>query len=398
MSYLTFNTGSPPSTPVAGKASLYVASTDKCPQFITEQGVIGPMCRNWLTNWIRNSGFWFAQRQTTSSTATYSATSGRAISADGWGITNENASVTYQRIDTSGSTEAGLQGRFYGQFLKITNTGKLIISQVIEGTNTCAIRGRTVRLQCWLKSQSGTPTVNLALVQLTNAGTLDTIPATFIAAFGANGTDPTLGTNLSYITPKTGVTPDGATVVGNHASCVLSTTWQRFGCVFDVPSNCKNLVVLVYGDSQFAAAAGINISQVSLVDGYEIQAWSPQTIEEELQKVQRFYSKSFNVDTAPAQSVATGALRGHVSVAGATAGQPIGLRFPVPMRAAPGTLTFYNPAAANAFVRNTTAGTDATATASANIGENGGDITFTGIAAWTVAQAVQIQFSADAEL
>ncbi len=53
---------------------------------------------------------------------------------------------------------------------------------------------------------------------------------------------------------------------------------------------------------------------------------------------------------------------------------------------------------ANAFARNTTAGTDATATAGASLGTDGGDITFTGLAAWTVAQAVSIHYTANAEL
>lgn len=77
---------------------------------------------------------------------------------------------------------------------------------------------------------------------------------------------------------------------------------------------------------------------------------------------------------------------------------PIGIRFPVHMRAAPTTLTFYNPSAANAFVRNTTAGSNATATASANVAASGMDATFTGIAAWTVAQSVALHYTADAEL
>jgi hypothetical protein len=190
-------------------------------------------------NYVRNAGFWFAQRQAPGTATTYSNTSGRAISADGWGITNENASAQYARTDTQNAPQTGLQGRFYGSFTKISSTGKLVASQVIEGTDTNALRGRTVRVQCRMKGiVAAMQTVRLGLVQLNSFGTIDALPATFISAFGANGTDPTLGTNLAYILPKDS-NADNATISGNAASCAVTTAWQRYGALFDVPSNAR---------------------------------------------------------------------------------------------------------------------------------------------------------------
>jgi hypothetical protein len=141
------------------------------------------------------------------------------------------------------------------------------------------------------------------------------------------------------------------------------------------------------------------MSEVTLTDGQAIQDWAPQAYQQELARVQRFYAKSFNIDTLPAQNVGiAGSVRGHVNIAGAVAAQVMGARFPVPMRIAPTTITFYNPSAANAFVRNTAAGTDATATASANAAEQAMDITFTGIAAWAVGAATAVHYTADAEI
>jgi len=398
MSYLTLKEGAAPSTPASGDGTYYNSTVGE-PRFINDNGVDVNLTPNRKYNWLQNSGFWFAQRQAPGTLTTYSATAGRAISADRWGITNENASVQYQRTDTSGAPETGLVGRYYGTFTKITNTGKIVLSQVVEGSNTNVLRGSTVRVQIYAKANTNT-TWRLGLAQLTSAGTIDTIPATFVSAFGAAGTDPTLGTNLSYIAPKSSVTPDNGTVNGNAIDIAVTTAWQRFGVVFDVPSSAKNLVVLIWSNGQITNTTGtLSVSQVSLTDGMAIQDWAPFDYSEELIRCQRYYCKSFNVDTAPAQNAGlAGAMRGHVSVAGATANQPIGVRFPVAMRVAPTTTTFYNPSNADAFVRNTTAGTNATATAASTPAENGMDVFFTGLAAWTVAQAVAVHYSADADL
>lgn len=398
MSYLTLSKGAAPATPAAGKATLFVDASGFT-HVLDATGVDGSIGDHELGNLLRNSGFWFAQRQAPGTLTTYSSASNRLICADGWGLTCENASAQYIRTDTSTTPEAGLQGRFYGQFTKITSTGKVYVTQCVDGSDTQAVRGRTVRVQVWIRGLiAANQTVRLGLVS--NTGTVDAPTAGFIAAAGANGTDPTLGASLAYLAPKATVTPDNGTTNGNAVDCTVtnSATWQRYGACFDVPTTAKNLIVMIWSNSQLAATNGFALGQASLTDGFEIQNWSPLPIQQELARAQRYYCKSFSVDTLPATAVAVGAVRGSVAVAGATAGQPIGIRYPVPMRAAPTTFTFFNPAAANAFVRNTTAGSDATATASANAGDQGADVTFTGIAAWTVAQALAVHFTADAEI
>jgi len=400
MSYLTQSKLAAPSTPASGKGTWYIDVNGE-PRFKDDNGVDIALSPKWKYNWMRNGGFWFAQRQAPGTLTTYSNLTGRAIAADGWGITNENASVQYLRVDTMTSPETNLYARYYGQFTKITSTGKLVISQVVEGFDTANLRGSTFRIQAKIKAVTSNITVRLAVAFLTTGSPDTGMPATFVTAFGANATDPTLGTNLAYITPKAGVNADGGTVRGNAIDCtVTSAVWGRFGGVFDIPTSARNIVILVFSDSQLIPNNGISISEVSLTDGQATQDWAPNSISQELVKVQRFYCKSFNIDVLPAQNVGlVGAVRGYVSVAGATANQPVGVRFPVPMRAAPTTFVFYNPSAANAFARNTTAATNATALAlGGTSGDQGFDAFFTGIAAWTIAQSVAFHFTADAEI
>ena len=355
-----------------------------------------------FANAILNGGFTFANRQNAGVTATYSNTAARVYGPDRWGITNENASVEYIRVATD-TPETGITARFYGTFTKITNAGKLCLSHVIEGTDGFKYRGRTVRVQLKLKASTAT-TVRVALMELAAAGTLDTVPGysagapsgTFISAFGVDGTDPTFGTNLAKITP---VTADNATIATSALTCSVTTAWQRFGGTFTLPSDYKNLVLVVFTNADMGTTASLSITEVGLYNSASVVEWDDLPFGTLQSLLPRYYYKSFPVSTIPAQSAGlTGAWRGHVSVAGASANQPIGVQFPLPVRLASPTITFFNPSNADAFVRNTTASTNATATAAANNSRESMDIMFTGIAAWTVAQAVAVHFTVDSEL
>jgi hypothetical protein len=396
--YLDLTTEITPSAPSAANVVVFADSAeDDYLKTINSKGVIGAVGDHELCNYIRNSGLRFAQKQTPASATTYSNTTGRTQIADGWGVTNENASITYARVDTNTAPETNLRSRYYGTALKITATGKIIITQAIFGNDTCDLRGRTVRVQAKVKVPSGTPLINMALVQLNSSGTIDTPPATFISAFGANAVDPTLGTNLAYIAPKSGVTNDNCTTDGNHVELTSSTNWQRFGAVFDVPSNCKNLFVMFYGDSQFAAAAGFSLAEVSLTIGYEIQNWAPMTDAEELDRLVEYY-KTFNLDTGPAQNVGlnTGEFKFQGTVVGAIAFAGVGFRFPKRLRAAPTTNTLYNPSAANAQIRDVTDSVDMTGSTVTANGECGVWLNGTGAAGNAAGEHLAVHLSCEA--
>lgn len=403
MSEIIFNKGIAPAAPVAGKANLYVDLADgRIKSKDGDTGQTGTLSAVGLDrNYVINGGHFFAQRQTPGTLTTYSSTANRAYAADRWGITNENASVQYQRVDTLGGIETGLVARYYGRYKKITSAGKMVISQVVEGVSSASLRGDVVRVHAKMKrTVAAAMTVRLGLVQLQAAGTIDTIPATFISAFGAASTDPTLGTNLAYIPPLAG-SQDGGTISGNALNCVLSSSWIRFSATFTVPLDCKNLVVMVWTDGQPAANDELNISEVGLYDAAEIKDWVELPLEQEYANAQRYYCKTFNVDIGPAQNV--GLLSGEervLSPVGASTAFPAGWtwEFPRPMRLQP-TLTTYNPAAANAEVRNITLGTDCSATAVTASGQKRAVINSTTPASTvTGTNVLGIHISASAEL
>ncbi len=256
--------GADPATPSAGFVTTWVDITTGQVKSKTDAGVLSILSPNDRSNLLMNSGLWIAQRQAPATLTTYSATADRAIGPDGWAFTYENASVQYIRVDTSSASETGLQNRYYGSVTKITANGKIVLSQTVEGTDCQAVRGRSVRVQFKLKATTAM-TLRLGVAQLTSAGTVDSPPATFVSAFGGASVDPTFGTNVSLIAPKTGVTGYNCTASGNAFNCSVTTTWQRFGGVFDIPATAKNVIILIWSDSQITTANGFSWAECACV-------------------------------------------------------------------------------------------------------------------------------------
>lgn len=392
------NAAAIPASVSPGKAYFGYDSVTKRAYTFDENGVV-----SFLTNWdtkeslLYNGGFDFAQRQAPATLTTYSNTTGRAYGADRWGMTNENASIQYQRVDSIAAVEAGLNARFYGKFKKITSAGKIQVSQVVEGANTGSLRGRTVRVQAKMRyTVAASMTVRLGLLYLTSAGTVDVMPASFVSAHGANGTDPTWGTNLTALAP---VTVDGGSISGLGMTCVLTGSWVRYSATFVVPTTAKNLIPCIWSNSQLAANDELNIAETGNYDGSEIIDWTPRPYAQELALCQRYYQKSFAIDTAPAQNVGlAGSVRVPVTTAGISTVSIVGqVRHVVTLFHALGAITIYNPSAANAFVRNVTGPSDATATSTANPQTSGFHVNCTGIAAWAVGNDAAFHYSVEAD-
>lgn len=248
------------------------------------------------TNYLINSQFLLAQRMTTPGTLTTIVDNN--FGADRWKVTRENADVQYQRNDATG--EAELTSSYYARYKKITNAGKIMIGQIVESLNAIPLRGKNVIFQMKMRASSA-KTIKMAIVELQNAGTADTIP-NFVTAWNVDGTNPTLGSNLAVIT--------GA------ESKSVTTSWQNFSVSVTVPSNSKNLIVMIWADADFAANDYIDIAEAGLYQGSSTVAWIERPWELEALLCYRY-----------CVSLRVYAVNGT--------GQTIVL--PVPMRANPGT-------------------------------------------------------------
>lgn len=350
---------------------------------------------NTQQNVLINGGFDFAQSQVPGTLTTYSNLTGRTMTADNWKVTNENASVQYQRVDSDGAPETNLLSRFYGKLKNITAAGKVFVSQVVAASDTAGMRGDSARFQIKLRASVGM-SVRLGLMQLNSSGTIDTIPATFISAFNGNGSDPTLGTNLALLTPETAT---GGTINGNAVDCVLTTSWAIFTLLAEVPMNTKNLIVGIWSNSQMAIGDELNIAEANLSQGDSIKDWAPNAASVEMVRCQWVICKTFAFDGGPAQNFGlTGTINWMAGRIAAAAEGPIGSwRFPTTMRTTP-TLTAFNPSAANAQVRDVTAASDCSSTTFLNTNDSGTTISCTGNLSTVVGNALAVHILADASI
>jgi hypothetical protein len=119
---------------------------------------------------------------------------------------------------------------------------------------------------------------------------------------------------------------------------------------------------------------------------------------DELRRSQRRYQKSFNQATVPAQAVGTttGETRWRRFGSG-TATEATQIRLAVPMRITP-SITFYNPASANAQARDEGGSGDCASTASQNVCDNSFEVTCTGNGSGTAGGWIGVHWVADARL
>lgn len=399
MSKLRLHKTAAGSSPSAGAIDIFYDSVDSELKYSTEDGLEIPLTPLGWGDWnlLMNGGFEYAQLQVPSVLTTYSSLTGRAMCADNWKLTNENASVQYQQIDTDNAPEAGINSRFYGKFKKITNAGKICLSQVISASDSAALRGESLRMQFAARfSVASALTLRCGVFQLTSAGTLDVIPATFISAFGANGTDPTFGANLSAVTPASIF---NGSIVNGAASFVLTNAWQDFAFECDMPSTFKNILIIFWTNSQMAVNDELNLTQAQATKNESIKDWNPSPAAYEQARIGSVLNKTFPLLTAPAQNAGlAGAIKWMAGKIGVVAIGSVGhYRFPYIMRAVP-TITGYSPSSADAQVFDVTAASVCSATAYSNTSESAIDIGCTGAIGTIVGDVLAHHIVADASI
>lgn len=119
----------------------------------------------------------------------------------------------------------------------------------------------------------------------------------------------------------------------------------------------------------------------------------------EFLRCSRFYQKSFNGGTTPAQNVGSnlGEFIFPQTVAASTVFNTVTVPLMMAMRTTP-AITFYNPNAANAQVRNRNTSTDCSSTSAYNVSEKSFTIQSTTPAGSGTAQTLAVNWSASAEL
>ena len=302
---------------------------------------------NELYNYLINGGFPLAERQ---APGTLTTIVDKKYGADRWQVSAENSSWQYQRLDATGIS--GLNSKYYGAWKKITNTGKGIFCQKIEGINCIPLHGKTITFKIKLAASSS-KTIKIALLELQNAASIDTYPAALASSFGANTVNPTWGTNVA--------------VIGSVASCSVTTSISSFYVTGTVPTNSKGVAVAIWTDSQFAANDILYTAEAAVIISSAPHAWKERLLAEEKILAQRYYEKSYNQDVLPGTaSVAAG----NASNVAVLAQYILGWSFLVSKRIAPAvTIWSYAGTAAKVSLFDSAADTGTVVTAN-GIGEN----------------------------
>jgi hypothetical protein len=411
MSFLTVTKTAAPSTPATNKSSIYVDTVTRRASQIDDTGAISTLTCSGLRdrNILTNGGFLIQQRFAAASTAIagISTTTRAGQVSDTWAVTASVASnLNWQQVDAGAAPETGLLSRYYGSIIASSAGKKVMLSHWILNAEMSHLRGQQVRLslKCSQKVGSEGQTFKLGLVQLNSSGTIDTSPAFLSGAWSTTtGVDPSWGTNLAAVTPDSTVTPENGTISGNFVEFTTTLAWKRVSGVWTVPTNCRNLVFVVFANATGGATDNISFAEMQLTQGEEIVDYVEPPMAETLARCQRRYCKSFPLTVAPAPSiaVATGG-NGEVGIIGKAAATALAaviqIRFPVRMWRTP-SLTLFTPVGAGAVPYRLNGTTPAAQTAAATTGllDMGAVVTATGDANGAIGDMVGVHYAADAE-
>lgn len=251
-------------------------------------------------NVASNPGFNFAQKQTPGTLTTIpNATYG----PDCWKVERSAADVQYQRLANAGSSWSGSANR--GRFKQITNPGRMVIYQPLENLLTLELASQSIAFQISCQNNVAR---NWRMALINYSGAADTIPA-MISDFT---TSPmTLNANFAYL---------GSFIVNSD------TNVQKFFLTLTPPNGgISNLILAVMVESVMAVNDTIDLGEAALNLGAVIRTYfQPLSPSEDLARVERFYEKSYDIDTPPATVTLLGAVNG--TQVGTAATNPIRYR------------------------------------------------------------------------
>lgn len=320
-------------------------------------------------NLAANGGGWFFQR---TDPATLTAVADDTYGPDRWNILTQTASIQIDR--TTGNT-----GR-YAIRLKQNQASaqRMGMEQILEASDSIAMRGRTVRLQFNAKC-STTTTLRYAIIEWT--GTADSVTSDVVN----NWASATYTASNFFIASTTATT--GTTSVGTgYTACSLTAT---------VSSSANNLILMVWTDGTAAQNVTVELSEIMLCDNALARDWLPDPMQVELARCQRYFQKTYDTDAPPGTVTSNGAFQIYAPATG------IGVcimnwNFKTSMRVAPTVTSYSSNSGAAGKMYDANGGTGDIA-ATVQQPSTGGVLIYNG-ASFTAGFTVRFQAAADAEL
>jgi len=347
-------------------ATLAIDTAELADDAVTAAKIASGVLEN--PNVVINGGFDVWQRNTSFTSLSY-----YQDYADRWmGDAFNNTGNTISRQSATAS-EPFFRFLRFQRNASNTGTGSRRVGTVFESQNTAFMSGQEVTLSFYMrKGANWSPAT-------------DTVTSYI---FTGTGTDGSMSSGL------------GSAWTGYAAqsqSNTITTSWVRFTHTVTLSATAMQVginFVTPAAVGTAGAADSWDISGIKLELGSVATPFMNKGFGQELAACQRYYSKSYNPDVAPATSGAVGACSSLAIYSSGS--QSLGARWVTTMRSAP-TVVIYPPGSTNTgYVQQTSNNAEVAATA-ADIGMSGFQY-LQGSLPTSNANGVRFHWSADAEL
>jgi hypothetical protein len=252
-----------------------------------------------------------------------------------------------------------------------TNTGTINVGQSIESINCLDLAGQSVTFSFYARAGSNFSAASSALISAIYSGT---------------GTDQNLYNGYTGSTDST-------------ATNTLTTSWQKFSLTRTIPSNATEVGVAFYYTPVGTAGANdyYEITQLQLEIGSTATPFEQILISQELINCQRYFEKSFAVNTTPVTNLGVGTGESFLTCNPTVGnGYSTNIFFRVTKRTTPTSVILYNRSvASNTFMWYTSGGSTANGGNIEALGENSFAVQYPGGTTYTITTG---HWTASAEL
>lgn len=242
-------------------------------------------------NFIINPDGALAQRGTTITAATTTVNNDDTYTLDQWILLSDGNDI----VDVSRDTDAPNGSKYSIKSLVATANKKWAYLQIIENKETLRIVDKAVSIAFAAKTTTAKIINNIRVAVISWDGAADTVTSDVISAWAASGTNPTLVANWTY--------------ENTAVDIPLHTDWVTH-YIEDIDidtSSTTNVGLLIWVDDTDAAVGDeLFLSQIRLVEGSEICKYEPRHISDEIILCQRYFEKSYDIDTTPGTVVGLG--------------------------------------------------------------------------------------------
>ena len=289
---------------------------------------------------LHNSSFSLAQRQVPS---TLTSSADDVYNADRWYSLTQTAAIQYQRGINDDTTVMPYYGRIKQNQAAAQRMGQ---AQILESSESIPLRGSNIYISARQRLSTAQP---LYIALLEWVSTADTVTSDIV-----NDWTSATYTNSNFFVSSATVNILGvATVTGTGG-------WSNIelkGII--VGANCNNLIVFIWTGATAAQDVTLDLHSVLFCkddNPHTTKKYKFKDISTEIQNCQRYYRKTYELDTAPGTVTTVGAIT-TLGTGGAYLVMPYTY---TQMRAIPTTVTYATDTGLINAMYNSTAAADFT--------------------------------------